>query len=791
MRELIGQTLGQYQIVEKIGQGGMAAVFKARQPGLARWVAVKVLAPQFTADVDFSRYFLREAQTIAHLEHPHILPVYDFGQQGEYIYLVMRYIEGSHSLADVMSQSLLIEQALDYLKQIAAALDYAHDRGVIHRDIKPTNILLNDGWVFLADFGLARLMQSNRSITTGVSLGTPAYMSPEQGSGGKVEAATDVYAVGVITYAMLTGRIPHLAESSQAIIYKRNHEPAPSPREINPNIPASVDRCIQKGLAPNPAQRYRRTGAFVAALDWAVRESAAAHLRTIPIEKSDFVPPVDSAGSLPDLPPVQPMACPNCGLPMTPGSASCLHCGFRISTPVPSAAPLEPQRLWWLLGLAGVVGLVLLVVVGAVWLIAGQINPSQAQPDAAATVLVASTPVPGDILFFDDFAGLGLDRTLWASTSGGGQIQVYNSRLRLTSAGQSFPLVYSVQNPFPGQGNFRLNVSLHYLSAAERGSGLMLGLLPADFQQGSPKAGLLEESLIGLWQDSESWRIVTADEPEAYTQAAPHLDLTELQIDYINNIYQVRLNGQEIYTSNPTSTRPTVLWLGSPIQVESGGNWSGLEVEVISVERLPETIAALPTPTPSLAAPTEEPSPIPSPSPSPPLPPTTPAPLGQNCSTGAADPFAAAWEIHREQLGCPTGNLQVIPTIAEEAFQGGHLFWRSDTDQVYIILDRQHDGRELTEGQWQPAKPAWKWDGSDPDGVGLTPPSGLVEPKRGFGWLWRNHLGGAAGPLGWALDQEYGFDNMGQAQVFEAGLIFKGSGPRIYVLLEGGVFYTQ
>ena len=143
-------------------------------------------------------------------------------------------------------------------------------------------------------------------------------------------------------------------------------------------------------------------------------------------------------------------------------------------------------------------------------------------------------------------------------------------------------------------------------------------------------------------------------------------------------------------------------------------------------------------------------------------------------------------------LGCPRSEVTVIPVLAEEAFQGGHLFWRNDTDQVYIIFDRRKsDGLELFEGVWRLNPSELRWDGSDPDGIGLTPPAGLAEPKRGFGWLWRNHLGRAEGPLGWALDQEYGFDNLAQAQIFEQGLMFKGSTSKIYVLGNDGRFFSK
>ena len=145
-----------------------------------------------------------------------------------------------------------------------------------------------------------------------------------------------------------------------------------------------------------------------------------------------------------------------------------------------------------------------------------------------------------------------------------------------------------------------------------------------------------------------------------------------------------------------------------------------------------------------------------------------------DCDLQPAETFTTVWQDFRYELGCPTSEQVTIPMLAEQAFQGGHMFWRSDTDAVYVIYG--------PEGKWQ-TDPNWKWDGSNPDGIGLSPPPGLFEPRRGFGWLWRTHLGREGGPLGWALEEERGFDNTGQAQVFERGIMLKGGTPRVYVLL--------
>jgi serine/threonine protein kinase len=268
MEALIGGALGQYRIIEQIGAGGMAAVFKAYQPSLERYVAIKVLPPLKAQLPGFSERFAREARAIAGLNHPNILPVYDFGQERGYSFIVMRYVEGARTLRDVMVKLPLdLATATDLIGQIAAALDHAHKRKVIHRDVKPDNVLMDGNWALLSDFGLARMMEASVLLTgSGASIGTAAYISPEQGQGLSVSHRTDIYALGIILFEMLTGQIPHDAEKPIAIIFKRVHEPLPSPRSLNPAIPEAVEWVILKALARDPDDRFASAGAMAAAL---------------------------------------------------------------------------------------------------------------------------------------------------------------------------------------------------------------------------------------------------------------------------------------------------------------------------------------------------------------------------------------------------------------------------------------------------------------------------------------------------------------------------------------------
>src|SRR5712692_9608855 len=261
-----GTTIGAYLIVEQIGRGGMASVYKAYEPPLDRHVAIKVLPEFFAEAVDYRLRFQLEAVAIAKLRHLNILSVFAYGEENGIPYIVSEFMDGG-TLAERLNGAMMVEEVVALLGPIAAALDYAHAQGVLHRDIKPSNIMMvGDGTPVLTDFGLAKLMAADSITLSGQVLGTPEYMAPELCAGEKGGPRADFYSLAVVAYEMLSGRVPFKGNTPAATIVAQINEPLPPAQEVNPDLLAGVATVLDKALAKAPDDRYQSAVEFVAAL---------------------------------------------------------------------------------------------------------------------------------------------------------------------------------------------------------------------------------------------------------------------------------------------------------------------------------------------------------------------------------------------------------------------------------------------------------------------------------------------------------------------------------------------
>ncbi|MBX7187091.1 MAG: protein kinase, partial [Vicinamibacteria bacterium] len=263
-----GSNIGPYRIIEPVGRGGMASVFKAYEASLDRYVALKVLPPEFLHDPTFAERFRREAQTIARLEHPQIIPIfaYDIDAETGTPWMAMRLISGGSLSQRIKRGRLAPAECARILKDVADALDYAHTAGVIHRDVKPQNVLLDDsGRVYLADFGIAKMVEASAHMTqTGMITGTPQYMAPEQALGKSIDKSIDIYALGIVAYELFTGRVPFSADTPVAVLMKQASEPMPLPPVSE--VQEEVTRAILRATAKDPAARWPTASAFARAV---------------------------------------------------------------------------------------------------------------------------------------------------------------------------------------------------------------------------------------------------------------------------------------------------------------------------------------------------------------------------------------------------------------------------------------------------------------------------------------------------------------------------------------------
>lgn len=346
--DLIGKMLGHYRILGSLGQGGMARVYRAHQENLDREVAVKVLPPWYATDRNFVERFNQEARLVARLSHANIVMVHDAGEQNGHIYIVMQLVDGGtlkQRLDQIQAEGKTMDvvEANRIFKQLASALGFAHEQGIIHRDVKPVNVLMDrSGRPILSDFGIAKVLASTREQLTrpGTGVGTPEYMSPEQCRGEAVDARSDIYSLGVMLFEALTGRTPFQADSYPALAHSHIYELPPRPSSLNPAITPAVEQVILTALMKEAVRRYQRVIEMADALESAVtqqqkpgdalRGMAAPFAQAGLSQGGALHAPVQVPAGNPYAGPLTLYVCPNCQHANKPQTRFCTKCGFPL-----------------------------------------------------------------------------------------------------------------------------------------------------------------------------------------------------------------------------------------------------------------------------------------------------------------------------------------------------------------------------------------------------------------------------------------------------------------------------
>ena len=391
-----GQQLGPYQIISPIGKGGMAIVYKAYHAAVDRYVAIKIISNQLLENAEFLKRFQQEARVIAKLEHPHILPIHDFGQIDGIPYMVMRYLEAGTLKEHLRNGPLALPEVDRIFTQLTDALQYAHENGVIHRDIKPSNAMLDKrGDIFLTDFGVAKILEGTSGLTaTGTITGTPDYMSPEQAQGLKIDARSDVYSLGILLFEMLTGHVPFEAETPLAVLFKQIQEPPPPLSIVRPDLPYQLEPVLLKALTKNPNDRFASIADFHSA--WKLAYAGFSTTRDLPTGPT-------SAPTPPQPAPTQQAAvinAPTTAAAVTPAGPTQAVTVQAVPETKPVAPQVKPRRKgFWLIistGLA-LLAVVAVVLAGFPTLLRARSAASAQKTNAAeqaVTPVQTATPAP-------------------------------------------------------------------------------------------------------------------------------------------------------------------------------------------------------------------------------------------------------------------------------------------------------------------------------------------------------------------------------------------------------------
>ena len=381
-----GSSLGRYRIIEQLGRGGMATVFRCHDPNLDRHVAVKVLPSFHQEDPTFVGRFEQEAQTVARLSHPNILQIYDFGEDKGYSYIVSELIAGG-DLQDKLGQDPMpLVEVLKYMTPLAEGLDYAHAAGIVHRDLKPANILLNEeGRPILADFGLARMLESATRFTqASQALGTPEYMAPEQAMGADADHRSDLYAFGILIYQMLLGQTPFRADTPAATLMAHVHQPLPLPTSVDPNMEPRVEAILLKSLAKDPDDRFQSAREMIQAFALATNEVKEAAdqgdvgaTAILDLAESDLTQVMDQATAVMD------------SGAAGPGQTQAVPAGQAASAPAPAAAAEAPKKLPIPLIGGGIAAAVVVVAIVGFVLSSGGGGDTEDQPASGQVPLPA------------------------------------------------------------------------------------------------------------------------------------------------------------------------------------------------------------------------------------------------------------------------------------------------------------------------------------------------------------------------------------------------------------------